>query len=59
MYFLEVGIFRVIGCNICLPVMSGTYVNEPVFSYLDHGEVRVECVINCWSLGCGGEKVYK
>ena len=22
--------------------MSGTYVNEPVLSYLDHGEVRVK-----------------
>ena len=47
---------KVRGCNLCLPVMSGTYVNEPVLFYLDHGKVRVE---SSWTVVCGGGKIYK
>ena len=48
MQFLEV---RVRCCNLRLPVMSETYVNEPVLYYLDHGEVRVE---SSGTVLCGG-----
>ena len=51
MQFLEV---RVRGCNLCLPVMSGIYVNEPVLYYLDQGEVRVE---SSGTVVCGGGKI--
>ena len=50
-WFLDV---RVTNCNLCLPVMSGIYVNEPVLYYLDQGEVRVE---NSWTVVCGGGKI--